>query len=52
MPRSFTYYWRNETWERELWEANPEGHSLNPAADNKFAERGVGAGDYVYPPSW
>ena len=25
---------------------------MNPAADNKFAERGVGAGDCVYPPSW
>ncbi len=51
MPRYFTHYWRNETWEREreLWETNPEGYPLNHAADNKFAERGVGAGDYVYP---
>lgn len=51
MPRYFTHYWKNETWEREweLWEASPDGCPLNHAADNRFAERGVGPGDYVYP---
>ncbi len=51
MPRYFTHYWRNETCEREkeLWETNPEGYPLNHAADNRYAERGVAAGDYIYP---
>ena len=51
MPRYFTHYWKNETWEWEweLWETNPDDHPLNHVADNKFAERGVGPEDDVYP---
>ncbi|MDP9475371.1 MAG: HNH endonuclease [Actinomycetota bacterium] len=51
MPRYFTHYWRNGTWEREweLWKTSPDDYPLNHAADNRFAERGVGPGDYVYP---
>jgi hypothetical protein len=51
VPKYFTHYWKNQTWEREweLWETSPENYPLNHAADNKFAERGVALGDYVYP---
>ncbi len=47
MPRSFTQYWRNDTWEsNRFW-----GHSgtvLEHTADNNFRTKGITPGDHVY----
>jgi hypothetical protein len=51
MPRYFTHYWRNETWEdhRDLSEKGVSEDLLRHVADNKFVDRGVKPGDYIYP---
>lgn len=46
MPRYFTHYWQNDTVQR----LHTSGHDLlEYAASNVFVDRGVGAGDVVYP---
>ena len=46
MTRHFTHYWANETAEA----ARASGRTrLDYVAGNRFAERGVGVGDVVYP---
>src|SRR5829696_1148324 len=50
MTRYFTHYWKNDTWERERQQTISEVRGdLEHAADNKFLERGVRPGDFVYP---
>jgi hypothetical protein len=51
MPRYFTHYWKNETWEyhKDLWEKSLSEDLLRHVADNKFVDRGVKTGDYIYP---
>jgi hypothetical protein len=51
VPRYFTHYWKNETWEehKHLWESDPQGVFLDYAASNNFVERGVDPGDFLYP---
>lgn len=45
MPRYFTHYWTNRTWQNLRTE---DGHLLNHTADNMFMQRGVQRGDHVY----
>jgi hypothetical protein len=47
MPRFFTHYWLNETWERNRRRAS-DGELLDHTAGNLFQERGIQAGDIVY----
>lgn len=51
MPRYFTHYWTNETWERRRrrWESDLQEGTLDYAASNVFFERGVQPGDFLYP---
>ena len=51
MPHYFTHYWKNDTWEdhRDFWEAGLSDDLLRHVADNKFADRDVKPGDYIYP---
>ena len=46
MPRYFTHYWQNQTWERNR--SYREEGVLDYIAGNLFEERGVRAGDIVY----
>jgi hypothetical protein len=45
MPRYFTHYWSNSTWEGNR---DSEGENLDHAASNQFRKRGVRPGDFVY----
>jgi hypothetical protein len=45
MPRYFTHYWYNATWEANRLS---EGENLDYAASNQFRKRGVRPGDFVY----
>jgi hypothetical protein len=46
VPRNFTHYWQNDTVERH----RASGYNLlKYAASNVFVDRGVDAGDIVYP---
>ncbi|MEI6044149.1 MAG: hypothetical protein WCS37_07135 [Chloroflexota bacterium] len=45
MPRYFTHYWMNDTWN---WNTESQGELLNHTAGNLFLQRGVQRGDYVY----
>ena len=47
MPRYFTHYWKNSTWEFTRRLSGPD-ETLDHVADNRFVERGVGRGDYIY----
>lgn len=47
MPRYFTHYWLNQTWERNRMH-NSDGDPLNHIAGNLFQERGVRVDDVVY----
>lgn len=47
MPRYFTNYWLNRTWERNRKRAS-EGELLDHTASNVFQERGIRVGDIVY----
>jgi HNH endonuclease len=47
MPRFFTHYWLNRTWERNRRRAS-DGELLDHTAGNLFQERGIRAGDIVY----
>jgi hypothetical protein len=47
MPRFFTHYWLNRTWERNRRRAS-DGELLDHTAGNLFQERGNRAGDFVY----
>lgn len=51
MPRYFTHYWTNETWERRRrrWELDSQGEVLDYAASNRFFKRGIEPGDFLYP---
>jgi len=42
MPRYFTQYWTNETWDIESEE------DFDHTADDRFRERGISIGDFVY----
>lgn len=47
MPRFFTHYWLNRTWEQNrIYDS--KGNLLNHIAGNLFQERGVRIGDVVY----
>jgi hypothetical protein len=50
VPRYFTHYWKNVTWEdrKHLWESDPQGVFLDYAGSNNFVERGVDPGDFFY----
>ena len=48
MPRYFTHYWRNTTWNDYYDNLNLQGELLDHTADNKFRERGAAAGDVAY----
>ncbi len=48
MPRYFTHYWKNDTWENESRMSSGDD-ALEHVADNKFVERGLEPGDFVYP---
>lgn len=48
MPRYFTHYWKNETWENER-RVSGRQDPLDHVADNKFVTRGVESGDFLYP---
>jgi hypothetical protein len=45
--RSYTTYWKNETWDDHASEI-PNGDPLDHTASNKFRDRGVSARDSVY----
>jgi hypothetical protein len=47
MPRFFTHYWLNQTWEQNR-KCTPDGELLNHIAGNLFQERGIQTGDIVY----
>ncbi len=47
MPRYFTHYWTNDTWENARRLSAP-GATLEHTAGNRFVERGVASGDFVY----
>ncbi len=47
MPRFFTHYWLNRTWERNRNRAS-DGDLLDHTAGNLFQERGIRVGDIVY----
>jgi hypothetical protein len=47
MPRFFTHYWRNQTWEWNREDAS-DGKLLDHTAGNLFYERGIRPGDIVY----
>jgi hypothetical protein len=47
MPRYFTHYWRNDTWDYECSQGL-EGQPLEHAGSNLFRTRGVSSGDFVY----
>jgi len=47
MPRFFTHYWLNRTWERNRKRASA-GELLDHTAGNLFQERGIRADDIVY----
>lgn len=47
MPRYFTHYWKNSTWENSRRMSAPE-EMLGHVADNQFVERGVEPGDFIY----
>src|SRR5215210_9481625 len=47
MPRFFTHYWRNRTWERNRRRAS-DGELLDHTAGNLFQERGIRGGVIVY----
>lgn len=47
MPRYFTHYWTNDTWENAHRSSAPDA-PLEHTAGNRFVERGVGPGDFVY----
>lgn len=47
MPRYFTHYWKNSTWKNARRVSAP-GEPLTHVADNKFVERGVEPGDFIY----
>ena len=47
MPRFFTHYWLNRTWERNRIRAS-DGELLDHTAGNLFQERGIRADDIVY----
>jgi hypothetical protein len=50
LPRYFTLYWKNETWERDKdYTLSGARGLLEHVADNKFLKRGVESGDFVYP---
>jgi 5-methylcytosine-specific restriction enzyme A len=51
MPRYFTHYWTNETWERErgYQESGRTENLLSHTASNQFVERGIDSGDFLYP---
>ena len=50
MARYFTHYWKNDTWEQEQQDTILGARGdLEHAADNRFLERGVEPGDFVYP---
>jgi hypothetical protein len=51
VPRYFTHYWKNETWEKrkQLRESGTQEGFLYYAASNSFVERGVKRGDVLYP---
>ena len=46
MPRYFTHYWRNDTWESRRERA--DGSELSHTAGNLFRRRGVRPGDFIY----
>src|ERR1051326_7119582 len=45
MPRAFTHYWKNATWDAEQ---ESVGGILDHAASNQFSTRGVSSGDAIY----
>jgi predicted HNH restriction endonuclease len=47
MPRFFTHYWLNRTWERNRRNASND-ELLDHTAGNLFQERGIRSGDIVY----
>lgn len=47
VPRHFTHYWSNPTWQAYRATAT-EGELLDHTASNVFLERAVQAGDFVY----
>jgi hypothetical protein len=49
--RYFTHYWKNSTWKQEIerTESSTRRRLLNHVADTRFAEKGIGPRDLVYP---
>ncbi len=47
MPRYFTHYWSNQTWNQQK-KYSDENNLLNHTAGNLFNERGIATGDEIY----